>query len=394
MKAFAGKLRITNFLAVFLITPLVLIFVYFLAVPNPNLAAGSDFLSYYAGASIIKNGKTDLIYDISTQRQFFEDIIYPLKGTITNRFISPPYVALLYFPFTFINYFIAYKIFFIVNLGVFFLFLCILRRVFRDIFQKYNFLYIIPFYFFPVAMTLFMGQTSYILAILFLFIYLLLVNNKSRETGILSAVLLIKPQYVFAIPFFLLLVKEKRQFLQGFFITTFSLLLISLLLVGHKALFDYLPFMLSTENPDFGNRAQQMFSFHSAISYLFFKSNLSSIYPFILNSGAYILFLYLFKKRKSKISIKTAFILIVFLTLLFSLHVLNHDLVLLILPIFILLDSSLKERGRIEVGRLITPILIFILPSLSIFDNTFAAICMLFVISSLILIKPSVFEIR
>jgi len=378
MKATLGRINVTRILPIILATPIILIITFFLATQNHFLAAGSDFLSYFTGASIIKNGKADLIYDISTQRKYFEDIIYPLKGTVTNRFISPPFVALFFLPFTFINFYSSYKIFLIVNLGIFLVFLHLLAKTFPAFFKKYNFLYILPFYFFPVAVTLFMGQTSFVLAIIFLLIYLSLLSNKPKDVGVLTAALLFKPQYVFAIPFLLLLIKKKKQFLLWFFITTLSLLLISLFLVGPKALFDYFPFILSTENPDFGNRAQQMFSLHATLSHLIFASKLSNFYPFLLNSGVYLLFLYLFKKRMPKMTKKTSFIFVILSTLIFSLHVLNHDLVLLILPILILLEK----------GRLIAPLLIFILPSISILGNTLIATLVLLFIASFILFKP------
>ena len=391
MKGIFGKFSLAKLLPVFLITPIVLVFIFFLIVPNPNLAAGSDFLSYFTGASIIKNNRADLIYDLSTQKEFFEDIIYPLKGTITNRFISPPFVALLYLPFTYLNYFAAYKLFFIANLGLFVILLFLMDKTFTKLGDKYKFLIIVPFYFIPTATTLFMGQTSFLLAIIFFLIYICLDKKKSKEVGILSAALLIKPQYVVAIPFLFLLVKQKKQFFLWFMGASLCLLLASLFIASPKALLDLIPNALLTENPEFGNRANQMFSLHAAISYIFFNSNLSNYYSLIINFVLYTLGLYLFTKRVGKMRFKMAFIIVIFLTLVFSVHVLSHDLILLLLPIFIILNDTLKA-GKMNGNLLAFVLLLFVLPTTVVLRDSIAGVILLLVLSAVFLFKPEILE--
>lgn len=376
-----------------LIVPLCLILILFLLVPNPNLAAGSDFISYYAGASIIKDNKGELIYDISTQRQYFEDIIYPLKATFTNRYISPPFVAFLFLPFTFVSYFTSYKLFFIANLGLFVILLFLMDKTFTKLGDKYKFLIIVPFYFIPVITTLFMGQTSFLLAIIFLLIYISLKKQKSKELGILSALLFIKPQYAIAIPFLVLLVKRKKQFLLWFLGTALILFLASLLIAGPKALLDFLPNALSTENPEFGNRAHQMFSLHAAISYFFFNSNLVNIKSFIINFGLYIFSLYLFTKRVTKMRLKTAFVLVIFLTIVFSVHVLSHDLVILLLPIYIALEGIFKNK-KVNNRLLVITLALFVLPATVALGNSMPGVAILLFLSVLILFKPEILEER
>ena len=390
---FSSRINVVKLLNFVLIVPISLIILLFLIAPNPYLAAGSDFISYFTGASIIKDNKTHLIYDITTQEEYFENIIYPYKGEVFNRYISPPFVAIMFLPFTFINYFTAYKLFFIANLGLFSIFLYILSKVFTRLEEKYKFFYIISFYFIPAATTLFMGQTSFLLAIIFLLIYINLAKNRSKEAGMLSAALLVKPQFIIAIPLVLLLVKKKKQFLLWFLGVTFFLFLISLLIAGPKALSDYLPSLLSTENPQFGNRAHQMFSFHAATTYFFFNSNLSNIYSLIVNLVVYLSSLYLFAKRIIKMRLKTAFILVLFLTLTFSIHVLSHDLTLLLLPIFIIINDTLKP-GKTNGVLLAFALLLFVLPSTVSLGNSIYGGLMLFVLSAYVLFRPEILEER
>lgn len=390
---FSSRINVVKLLNFVLIVPISLIILLFLFTPNPYLAAGSDFISYFTGASIIKDNKAHLIYDITTQEEYFENIIYPYKGIVINRYISPPFVAIMFLPFTFINYFTAYKLFFIANLGLFLIFLYILSKVFTRLEEKYKFFYIIPFYFIPAATTLFMGQTSFLLAIIFLLIYIYLKKNRSKEAGMLSAALLVKPQFIIAIPFILLLVKKKKRFFIWFLGVTFFLFLISLLIAGPKALSDYLPSLLSTENPQFGNRAYQMFSLHAATTYFFFNSNLSNIYSLIVNFVVYLSSIYLFAKRISKMRLKTAFILVLFLTLTFSIHVLSHDLTLLLLPIFIIINDTLKP-GKTNGVLLAFALLLFVLPSTVSLGNSIYAGLMLFVLSAYVLFRPEILEER
>lgn len=396
---FSLRNNLVKHISFVLIVPISLILILFL-LPNPYLA-GSDFISYFSGASIIREGEGNLIYDLSTQKEYFGDIIYPLKAAFPNRYIAPPFVALLYFPFTFFNYFTSYKLFFIANLGLFVILLFLMNKTFTELVDKYKFLIIVPFYFFPVFVTLFMGQTSFLLALIFLLIYISLKKQKSKELGILSAILLIKPQYAVAIPFLFLLVKKKKQFLLWFLGTILILFLTSLLIAGPKALSDYLPYALSTENPEFGNRAHQMFSLHAAISYFFFNSNLSNIYSLIINFAVYIPTLYVFAKRVSKIRLKMAFILVIFLTLTFSVHVLSHDLILLLLPIFIILNDAFKAGKinkfvlvKINRSLLALVLLLFVLPATVSLGNSIPAAVILFVLSAMVLFRPKILEER
>ena len=268
-----------------------------------------------------------------------------------------------------------------------------MEETFKKLRKKYEWLTIVPFYFIPVATTLFMGQTSFLLALIFLLIYICLNKKKSKEVGILSATLLIKPQFIVAIPFLILLVKRKKEFLLWFLISILILFLLSFLMVGPKALSDYLPYLLLTENPEFGNRANQMFSLHAAISYLFFKSNLTNLYSLIINFALYTYSLYLFSKRASKMRRKTAFILVIFLTLVFSVHVLSHDLILLLLPIFIILNDTLKA-GKMKGELLIFTLFLFVLPATVTLGNTIPAAVIFIVFSALLLFKPEILEKR
>jgi hypothetical protein len=243
----------------------------------------------------------------------------------------------------------------------------------------------ISFYFFPVFITLFMGQTSFILAIIFVLIYHFLRLKEFKKVGVLSGLLLVKPQYLLAVPLILFFVKRKREFLSSFVLTVFFLLVLSLLIVGPEALLGYFDFARLTENPEFGNRASQMFSIQAATSYLFFNSNLTRAEPLFINASIYLLSLGLFLKKAKDYSFNKNFVIVVLLVLLFGVHVLNHDLILLIIPIFILLQQVYKGGVKSSLFLLIS--FLFLIPTASFLGYSIIGTLALLIFALTLLLK-------
>lgn len=387
-----GKTYLERLIPLFLILPIALIFFYFIIVSvNPFLAAGGDFISYFTGASIIKDGKGPLIYDFATQSRYMEKAIHPLTGQFSNRYVAPPFVALIYLPFSLFNFFIAYKLFTLFNLGLFLLFIYLLFDTFKNA-KKLNGIIILPLYFYSAISTLFSAQTSFILAILVLFLYKLIKGKKAVLVGICTALLLIKPQYMVFAPFIYLLTNGKKKYLLGFFATLLVLLLVSILLVGLEGLKNYPSFVLATENPVFGNRANQMFSLHAVVSNLLFDSNLASIQSLIFSFFGFTIVFYLFLKRYQKLSLNLSFALIILLSLLFSAHVLSHDLILLLIPIFILLDKAYKKKKASRHFLLIFVLILFVIPATISLGSSLIGTILLFLLALVFLFKPSILD--
>ena len=391
MRFKSGRNYLERLLPFFLIFPIALIIIYlFIISVNPYLAAGSDFISYFAGASIIKDGKGPLIYDFATQSEYMEKAIYPLTGQILNRYIAPPFVALIFLPFTFFNFFIAYKLFALFNFGLFSLFIYFLAGTFKKAKKLNRLIVILPLYFYPVITTLVSAQTSFILAILILFLYKLIKAKRPVLIGICTALLLVKPQYMVFTPFIFLLIKNKRKYALGFFATLFVLLLASILLVGTEGLINYPSFVLATENPAFGNRAHQMFSIHAVASNLLFDSNLASIQSLMFSFFGFIIVFYLFLKRHQKISLNLSFALVILLSLLFSAHVLSHDLILLLIPIYIFLEEGYKQRPRNRWQFYLLVLILFIIPATISLGTSLPGTALLLVLATVIILKPGV----
>lgn len=327
------------------------------------MVASSDFVSFPTGALLIKAGKGELIYDLQTQF-FYQQYLTDYARDWLLPFRSPPVVALAFIPLTYFPLILAYKLFAAFNLFILFLFTFFSGRIFPKI-KKFKFWPFLPFIYLPSLKTIMLGQLSIILSLVLLFIYKSAKSKKSLLVGLLAGLIFLKPQYLIAIPFFFLLVPDRRRFILGFLLSFSSLALLSISVSGVNSLLAYLPFAIQTEITTFGSRAYHMYTFYSLLRFLPFS--LSSFSRFLINGVFYLLALLLFAKRKRKLGPDKSFILAILFSILFSVHCLDHDLSFLLIPIFILLNQYKKG-----LWDLIAILILFALPCLSLIGNTTA----------------------
>lgn len=352
---------------------------------HPYFRIGSDFVSFFTGAKIMQDGKGEMLYDIATQFSYQKEIIKPYTNSILNRYATLPFVALFYLPLTAFSYLSAHRLFSFINLGVLFLLLSTLLREFKQTKKYRPILALSVFLFVPTFTTLLSSQLSFIIAFLVLFIYFALRDKKSLLAGILSGLLIIKVQYLIMLPFLYFLSKNKSRYLSGVFLSLVLITLVNVSLVGAQPLLGYPSFVLNTEVPSFGNRAYQMFSLHAAASYLFFDSNLNNYFGLLINTGGYLAALALFLKRLKKIEFSSAYIAAVVLSATFAAHVLSHDLMLLIVPIFILLNREL-EKKTIDKEKIFLAALLFATPALVVTKAAFLGGFLLLAISIYVMV--------
>ena len=68
---------------------------------------GNDFVAFYTGASLWKNGQSQYLYDLKTQQAFQHSLVSHLPDSpvvhkqyqLNSPFINPPISILLYLPF-------------------------------------------------------------------------------------------------------------------------------------------------------------------------------------------------------------------------------------------------------------------------------------------------------
>lgn len=350
---------------------------------NPELIYVSDFVSFLTGSSILSSGNAQNIYNLETQK--VAQLLIKQSSDISTLlpFRSLPFLALLFKPFLSYNLITAYKTFLIINFGFVIIFTYFSGEIFPNLKRSFYW-FLIPFAFFPFLHGLFLGQISSILLVLTLAIYFLLKNKKDTVSGILSAFLLIKFQYLTMVPMFFLLSGKKRKFLIGFLVTFSILALININLVGLDTIIEYPHFLSSTETGGFGSRPVEMFSLGSFLLMLS-KGSISFSDLLISNLLVYLFMLWIFYKNLKKVKFNDLFIFIILTSLFFGIHVLDHDLMILLVPIYILINEYFKSRK--EKGLLIISIVLFMLP-FTVFINAAFIFASLLIMIAFYMIIP------
>lgn len=357
----------------------------FLNISNSQII-GSDFISYYAGASIIKDGKGSQIYNKEVQKSYFESIQKPYIYIVINRFASLPFVTLLYLPFTLFPYFFAYKLFLIFNAALLIFLMALIVRTFKISLKLLPIVIVLHLFYSPVFVSLLMAQLSFILAIIILYLYIFIKSKKFFLAGILASFfVLMKPQYVVILPFLFLLSEKRIDFLKGLSLFSLVITVINIYLSGIDALLSYPSFITSSENPEYGNRAYQMFTIHGSLSYLFFNSKLNDPREFIINLLGYSASLFLFIKRYKKLTFDYSFIASIFLTILFSTHTLTHDLTILLIPLFILTHQIKSIKEIKPTFKLLISFFLFIFPLSILFGKVIIGVFIFLLLTLLLL---------
>ncbi len=131
-----------------------------------------------------------------------------------------------------------------------------------------------------------------------------------------------------------------------------------------------------------------MFTLYGALKTLFLTKNLSNFLLTSANFVLYILTLVIFAKRSKREKFDEMFSASLVLTIFFSLHALVHDLVILLVPIFIFLNKLAKKTLDLSSYKGLV-VLFFLLPLIILFNITLPGVILLFLIGYYLVFKPS-----
>lgn len=355
---------------------------------SDDVIAETDFVGYLTGASIIRDGKGEMIYDLKTQDVYQKELLRPYNKPITLSYKNTPFVTLLFLPFTYLPLVQGYKLFVFINLMLLAFSTNLLAKVFKGI-KKFKLWFLIPFVFFPSLWTIISGQTSFILLMVYLSMYYFIKSDKPFKQGMVSGLLLIKPQYIVGLPFFLLLAKRKTPFVKGFIFSSSILFIISAYLSGLNSLLSYPSFLLSTEIGAFGSYISRMFSLSSALFNIPEISKQGYIFVLIISAVFYLVTLFLYKMRYKLVGFEKSFISATLFSLVFAIHTQLHDLSILLVPIFILLEKlSTKQTVKGSFMVYLAGVL-FLLPIVGWGINSVLATLLTFSLAiALLYLKP------
>jgi hypothetical protein len=346
-------------------------------------ALGSDLVSFLTGAKIIWGGQGKYLYDLSIQYKFQSQLITPHSENFLLPFRNLPFFALFFIPLSFLPLLTAYKVY---TLMLVFVALSVSRfslKIFDNL--KGSFWFILPFIFYPSFGSLFAGQVSILLLLLFMFVYFYLQKGNFFKSGFLVGLSFLKIQYIIFFPFLFILSKDKKNFLKGFSLSSVLILLGSGFISGLGFFESYFYMLANTQNPIFGTKDQNMFTFYSSLSQISPFSSFPRPSLFLINLFFYSLSIWIFYKNHKKISFEKSFTILTLLTLIFSVHGVNHDLALLVLPIWLLIDN-LKGNKKVSISNVLV-IFILILSPLTFVLNVSYLTSFLFIFSVALLFR-------
>ncbi|MFV1917441.1 MAG: hypothetical protein ACC618_03115, partial [Patescibacteria group bacterium] len=127
------------------------------------------------------------------------------------------------------------------------------------------------------------------------------------------------------------------------------------------ALFSYPSFLLATETPLYGSHIQDMFTLNSTLYLIPFVSSLGYQYSLAFNGVFYLFALYLFAKKQKLVKLEYSFIAATLFFLIFAVHAQIHDLSVLLVAIFILLNEAAK-KDRSTGMLILLALMLFIMP--------------------------------
>ncbi len=193
---------------------------------------------------------------------------------------------------------------------------------------------ILMFTFYPVILSIYNTQISLILAAIVGLIFLCQYKRKYQISGLLCALLLIKPQFVIICPFLLMVSKDRLRFLAGLTVGVSVLMIFGMFYLGTQHISEYVKFLMATENVENGTNILRLSSFQAV-------SDLP--YSLMLNIVAGLTYFLIFARNYKKIPQDIQTLLIVVAGILFSWHTFVYDFAILIFPILALWESG-KHR--------------------------------------------------
>jgi hypothetical protein len=198
----------------------------------------TDFVNFYAGASIVRDGNGARLYQRETQDQALESI---LSEKSTRYYLHPPFEAAALAPITRLGIEGAFVSWTLLNVALLGLLPLVLMHCIPLVSRR-PYLGWIGFCFLPALTALTLGQDSILLLFVISLSYMLLQKEMDLASGLLLALALIKFQYlVILVP--LLLLSRRVRVVTGFVLGAIGLALVSCMVTGWRGLLEYFRFL-------------------------------------------------------------------------------------------------------------------------------------------------------
>jgi hypothetical protein len=364
---------------------LIFVYIFYIAnvvswyIKNPNYIYQTDLMaSFLTGAKVLSEGNTDNLYDLDTQLEYQNKVTTPLVRSKLLPFRNIPLVGFLYIPLTFLTLKNAFIVVFVFNI----LLLTLFNKIFIQFageYDKTRWLWMASLVFWPSVTMLLMGQNTGVILVFFALIYILLLKEKYYLAGVVGSLLLLRPQYILFLPFLLPLIYKKKEFLIGFLTFAFLLVVANIMVSSVPTLLRYPAFVMASEIPEYGNRLNKITSVYFLFKQVFPNASSSTI--LFINMFIYtsiLILCYLFNSRRY---FNKSYIIGILAISIFSIHSLSHDLIILLIPIFLLFAKT--KRSLLDNVLIL---LLFFSPFMVLFINAAYITIVIFCATLLVLI--------
>jgi Glycosyltransferase family 87 len=312
---------------------------------SKGVPVGGDYMAFYIAGKIVERDP-DLIYNLIEQWKIQKEIFQEDKS-ITLRplpFLYPPLVALPLKYLSRLDFVTGYLIW--VSLGTFlyaFSVWMVLQCLGFNLIEKMLGLLIGLGFNTFLGLSIVSGQTSFLGVFILAAVYYLLKNNYQIAAGLVLSLSYYKPPLFLIFVLFIFL-QFRWRMIAGFIIGGISLLALSCIIMGQQVMLDFF-YQASGYNygSEMSNGIVSVPRFGAGLLPLiaaFFPKNyaMAHLIFFIMSSGILIYF-YKFLKVPDDLlrgnQFDLVFSLQVSLSILLSLHIINYDLSLLIVPLLI-----------------------------------------------------------
>jgi hypothetical protein len=325
------------------------------------LGGYNDFRAFYSSALLVREGRGFQIYDdqiqAETQAPLLNDqTAYP--GF--SPFNHPAYEALMWIPLTFLPYRVAAVSWTIINLVI-----CLGLSLYLP--RHLPELPVFPWLslmlgFGPLIFTLFLGQDSIFLLLIYTLAFVNLKQDRPYLAGATLALGLFRFHLV--IPFvFILMLFRHWKLVAGFCAGAVVPILMSVYIAGWEGSRDYVNLLLHVNQFSEPQRyvlvASNMPTLHGLFSLLFGASatteRLIPVLTVVCSVGLCVLAYRVWGRCKPTLRIEFAFGLVI--TILVSFYMYAYDLTLLLLPIALMVDP--KDFG--EMWKLNKPLIVIVI---------------------------------
>jgi hypothetical protein len=157
---------------------------------------GADYPAFYGAGRIIAQGEWNQLYNAKRQMLAQENFIPGEPGYLC--FAYPPYVALLYWPFSLLEYRLSYTLHTLLMVGALLLTLHLVRPMIKEVDQHYLCAFTLTLLFYPIFRSVLGGQNTAITLLIVALTWRAVENGHEYLGGALLGLLLFKPQ--FALP--------------------------------------------------------------------------------------------------------------------------------------------------------------------------------------------------